>query len=653
MVTRLRLFLLSFLILFLELALIRWIPAYIRPVGYFSNLILLGTFLGMGIGLLWSHSKKAWFPFFPAALLLLLGVVSLLRIDVVINSPSELFFQALNEDRLPAVNALIILPFIFIMVSVVFALISQEMGKVFALLKPLTAYSLDILGSLGGIGLFTLLASQNTSAWMWFAIVAAAGSLLLILRTSARVVTGIGILCLVTATGLSYREALNTIWSPYYKVTVTGYHNGYAVNVNNMGHQFMQKWQDDEPFYISLYNAFPNGKFRRILVIGAGTGNDVALALAKNPGVERIDAVEIDPVILSLGQELHPDHPYDNPKVHVIVDDGRNFLERSRDKYDLIVFALTDSLTLTSQMSSVRLESFLYTLESFQTAKNHLTDDGVFVLYNYYREQWLVDKLTGMLIQTFQMPVYVKFYGDIGWAATLIAGPKTAELTHSTVVFPYAPQSYVTPASDDWPFIYLQTKSIPPLYLELIGILFAVSAAAILPTLRKQKNEHFDLRFFLFGAAFLLLETKRIVTFELLFGATWMVNAQVFAAILISVLTANLMSERHKFRPIWALYLTLFISLAVSVEIPKAWLLTIPRTTRYIIASIIYFSPIFFANLIFSQLFRHTKNSVAALGSNLLGAVLGGLVEYVSLAIGYWNLNIVVALFYFIAMFVV
>ena len=79
--------------------------------------------------------------------------------------------------------------------------------------------------------------------------------------------------------------------------------------------------------------------------------------------------------------------------MRVIIDDGRAFLERSDDRYDLILFALPDSLTLVSGQSSLRLESYLFTREAMEVARDHLTPDGVFAMYNYYRYPWLADRL--------------------------------------------------------------------------------------------------------------------------------------------------------------------------------------------------------------------------------------------------------------------
>ena len=107
-----------------------------------------------------------------------------------------------------------------------------------------------------------------------------------------------------------------------------------------------------------------------MLIVGAGTGTDVALALSR--GATRVDAVEIDPRLEQIGAQRHPDLPYADPRVHVHIDDGRAFLERSSDHYDMIIFALPDSLTLVAGASSLRLESYLFTVEAMRSVRDHL-----------------------------------------------------------------------------------------------------------------------------------------------------------------------------------------------------------------------------------------------------------------------------------------
>ena len=118
--------------------------------------------------------------------------------------------------------------------------------------------------------------------------------------------------------------------------------------MNNRPHQTMAPLSillAEQPFYAYPYAHLPAGP-GDVLIVGAGSGNDVALALAE--GATHVDAVEIDPVLQRLGRDLHPDHPYQDPRVTVHIDDGRAFLERTHHRYDLILFALPDSLTLVS-----------------------------------------------------------------------------------------------------------------------------------------------------------------------------------------------------------------------------------------------------------------------------------------------------------------
>jgi spermidine synthase len=137
-----------------------------------------------------------------------------------------------------------------------------------------------------------------------------------------------------------------------------------------------------------------------VLIIGAGSGNDVSRALQWGAPDVKIDAVEIDPVIRRLGKE-HPDQPYDDPRVTPFIGDGRNFLHASDKQYDLIVFALVDSLVLHSGYSSIRLESYLFTRQSFEDVKKRLKPGGRFVTYNFFRQGWIVARLKSELEEVF------------------------------------------------------------------------------------------------------------------------------------------------------------------------------------------------------------------------------------------------------------
>src|SRR2546422_4934480 len=154
---RVRILLISFAMLFLELLCIRWIPSYVRYLSYFNNIILLASFLGIGLGMLTARRKRFWFPPFPLILLGLVIVVALNRFDLRINSTQVLYYGA-GEAQSASAENFIVLPIIFGLVTACFIPLSRSFGQLFTVVKPLTAYTFDIIGSLVGIAIFTAMA---------------------------------------------------------------------------------------------------------------------------------------------------------------------------------------------------------------------------------------------------------------------------------------------------------------------------------------------------------------------------------------------------------------------------------------------------------------------------------------------------------------
>ncbi len=654
---RARIFLVSFTMLFFELLCIRWIPSYVRYLSYFNNFILLASFLGIGLGMLAARRKRFWFPPFPLLLLLLVFVIASNKFELHIRSIQVLYYGA-GEARSGTEN-FIVLPIVFGMVVLCFIPLSRSFGQLFTQVKPLTAYTYDIIGSLAGIACFAAMSYFSLPPLVWFSILGLAILLLSAKRTVlfAAVVLGV---CLLEVGQLQ----AGAYWSPYYKILLhPAVPNGYIVDVNNAGgHQTMNDWHYKEPFYQLVYKTFGR-TFHHALILGAGTGSDVAIAEAY--GVDSITAVEIDPTIQHLGVQFHPNHPYQDPRVQVVIDDGRNFLQNTTEKYDLIIFALPDSLTLTSSNTSLRLESFLLTQDSLEAARTRLTSNGLVVLYNYYRENWLVGKLADMVGHAFnnQEPL-VTGYGGWGRAATIMDGPRLVTLPpgefgpyHETAPAPgsttlgivgqgFYPLTSATPATDDWPFLYLQDKSFPMLYILGLAMVAGFALVGTLTLAPRKVLRRFDFHMFFLGMAFMLLEIKSLTTFSLLFGNTWLVNALVFFAILSSVLLAILVNRRFKFKRISVFYLLLFGILVFNILLPPEALLLGNPIARYSVASVLAFAPVFLANIIFTNSFRDSETADIAFASNLLGIMVGGGMEYFSMLIGYRMLLVPVIVFY-------
>ena len=650
-----RLFLTSFAILFIELLLIRWIPANVKYIGFFANFILIASFLGIGLGIL--LGRRGAYPRLSPFAFLLAGVVWIvheLQLNVQVRSSDELFF-GLAESRAADVNFLV-LPLIVGLVVALLATLALPLGPLLKSMWPLKAYAIDIVGSMSGIGAFAVLAALGTDPLVWFAV----GAVLVFLvdygRNRLRWVAVntlvLAAVVLLVATNIRPTET----WSPYYRIDSFRDSSGLEhITVDGIPHQALHPLGREglEEFYLQVYDWFPEHEFEKVLIVGAGSGSDIAIALDRGAG--RVDAVEIDPALMQIGIERHPNRPYDDPRVERFVNDGRAYLRNTDRRYDLITFALPDSLTLVSAQSALRLESFLFTREAFESVAEHLTDDGVFVLYNYYRDPWLVAKLAGMLEETFGHQPLLRTYS--AHKATLAAGPLVAVLPDGqppadfTEDPPAVGPPEPTHATDDWPFLYLRSPFVADYYLValaivLIGSLIAVGGAARATgtTIRR-----FSPHFFVLGVAFLLLTTRSLVSFSLLFGTTWSVNAMAFFAILASVLLAIFVNARWPIRRPTLFYLLLFASILIAFLLPPDALLFDPPWLRYVIAAVIAFAPVFFANLVFSYSFRDTTTADMAFASNLLGAMVGGAIEYLALITGYGSLLVVVALLYGLA----
>lgn len=638
-----RLFLLSFLLLFLELALIRWTGSNVVYLSYFSNFVLLGSFLGIGVGFLRARAKPGLFPWVPMALAFFIAFIRIFPVEIDRSGSELIYFGSFERTGLPM---WVTLPLIFAAVALIMSMVAQGLAQVFSRFEALEAYRLDIMGSIAGIAAFSILSFLGAPPLAWGLV--AGGTFAVLYGRAITLAQVVAILAIIVMLG---RESLEASWSPYYKVTVNRQESSERIhiNVNGIPHQSIaatERRVREEPIYSLPYDRLRASPLDDVLIIGSGNGSDVAIALSEGAG--RIDAVEIDPRIFQIGRDLHPDRPYDDPRVDVHIDDGRAFLERTTRRYDLILFALPDSLTLVSGQSALRLESYLFTREAMQEARRHLKPDGVFGMYNFYRERWLIDRLAGTLQDVYGRPPCVDQFGTSKGIALLTAGVDQSAVRCVATWSP-ARDAVPEPVTDDYPFLYLRTRGIPGFYLSTIGLILLASLILIKAGggLSRRIAGYGDL--FFMGAAFLLLETKSVVQFALLFGTTWFVNALVFAGVLLSVLAAIEVARRVRFRRPARVYGALLGSLAVAWFVPPKALLALPVGPRFVTAVIVSFTPIFLANLVFAQRFRDVGSSTLAFGANLLGAMVGGLLENTAMLTGYQALLFVAAAFYGLA----
>ena len=641
---RARLLALSFLMLFVELALIRWTGSNILYLSYFSNFILLASFLGIGLGFLRADARRDLFRFAPIGLAALVAFVRIFPVEIDRSGTELIFFGALGtQSGLPP---WLTLPVLFLGVAGVMTLIAEGVARTFRRFPPLDAYRLDILGSLAGIIAFSILSFLGAPPFAWGAVVAVTLVLLVDRRGRVWLLPVLAIMLVI----LGIESVVPTdSWSPYYKIRLITQPSGaVTLLVNGIPHQTMEpaaRRLDTVTLYGLVYQR-TRATPKDVLIVGAGTGVDVAVALRE--GVQHIDAVEIDPRIHAIGVQQNPDRAFQDPRVTSYVNDGRAFLERTTRRYDLILFALPDSLTLVAGQSSLRLESYLFTTEAMQSARAHLNAGGAFGEYNYYREDWLVDRLAGTLRQVYGGVPCLDSTGHFGRLALLMASASPNALQCPTLWHPVS-STIPAPATDDYPFLYLQDRTIPGFYLLTLALILLSALLLVRFTTGTLRPMGGYLDLFCMGAAFLLLETKNVVQFALLFGTTWFVNSLVFLGILVAVYLAIEVARRIELGPSWRLYAMLLVALAVAWVVQPGLLLQLSIIPRFLVATAVAFVPVFLANLVFAKRFRDVAASNVAFGANLLGALVGGALEYASLVTGYRALLILVGALYAVA----
>lgn len=667
------LFFISFLILFLELILIRYLAGNIWNLGYFPNFVLLAVFIGMGIGFvfhIYVPESRTQTLFQTGLFLLFLILIFVYWLQPGVPGfgtfsgefGEELFFTATHGVN---VEASYLLFFVwFVGVAGIFALISQSAAKLFALFKPLTAYSINIGGSCAGILSFMMISWIGLPAYTWFLLtipVALASIPNIRFKQTCLI-----ILILILSASISWFqdqklsgrrgvEDFDTRWSPYQKIEVAEQGNShYIVYANGVHHQVLHPVQRLKTTFYQIPYDHRSDKsaqppYRKVLIIGAGCGNDVAAALLN--GVQYVDAVEIDPMIANIGENLHEARPYQDSRVNLIIDDARAFLHRTDKTYDLIVFALTDSLVKVSPVAQLRLENYLFTVEAVREAYERLSDEGDLLFYNFYRKPWLIKKLNSLIVAaTGKLPETIWHKRDF-WVFKVGKYSRDASK-------PLEWDDDVQPATDDWPFVYLRKRSMPKLYQAGVAVMTGVVVFLLFLLHLTSRNDYHETRdrarflariaFILMGVAFLLLETKGVIQFSLLFGTTWVNTSLVFLAVLVLVLLANWIAPLFSTRrmlPIACIFL--IGSCIFPILYPLGNLLQFDTLiVRYIVASLMIFSPIFFANLMFSLIFKNQKVAERLFGWNLIGATLGGIVEYFSMLSGYTVLAYIVVFIY-------
>jgi spermidine synthase len=700
------LFIISVLGLFLELLLIRWISTEIRIFAYLQNTVLVVCFLGLGLGCLTSdRTVSLRHMLLPLAILSGLLAVPFTRhaLGSISNMLSEfggVSMWSQFDYNNPVVTAmagvvgLALTLLLMILIFDAFVPIGQLLGSAFDRHpRIIRAYSANVAGSLVGIWLFVGLSAAYEPPVVWMAVLA----LMLLLLTRRQFdITAVDV-ALITAILVSAwvagreRGALEVAWSPYQKLALfpttpvrtpaSGADVGvYWINVNNVGYQSIidlsaaNVAEHPELFAadmrgLSQYDlpAVLHPTHERMLFVGSGAGNDPAGGVRN--GAKRVVAVEIDPAIIDFGRRYHPEHPYSNPNVEVVNDDARSYFANTPEKtFDVISFGLLDSHTTTA-MTNARLDHYVYTTESLRRARALLRPGGIMVLTFVAEKPFIADRIFGVLRNVWdgQTPIVVRVPAShYGWGGVVFVAGDLASVHRQIDLNPRLKAlidqwqtanplrwtGTTPPTTDDWPYLYLEGRGIPTLYYFLGGLLILLLARGLVRLragglITGWKRDHWH--FFFLGAAFLLLEVQNISKASVVLGNTWWVNAVIISSILVLVLIANLIVARYPDVPLTPIFVALCASCLLFYFFDLARLAVLPYVPRAIAVGALTCLPMLFSGIIFMRSFASGPRRNVALGANLIGALVGGLLQSITFVTGIKALLLIVATLYLAA----
>jgi hypothetical protein len=561
-------------------------------------------------------------------------------------------------DWVDAVALFLLLSVIFLLTALTFVPIGQLCGRLMERRASLRAYGLNLLGSLFGVLMMLVASLLWTAPLVWFAV-CFLGILLFHLRRPSALIAGIvfSTVCTIVLAWWPIDPLWSRVYSPYQLVEIgTDSRTGLTL-IRAAGHyyQHIQDFSghnggDARDYYDFAYKAHP--VLTDVAVVGSGTGNDVAAALRAGAG--RVDAIEIDPVILLVGEQRHPENPYADPRVHAINNDARSFLRGAADKYDLIVYGLLDSHTLLSHGSSVRLDSFVYTVEGLREARSRLKPDGLISLTFTVLTESLGRKIYLMLQEAFdgRAPVSVAFGGnrtflisnDPSWQPP--AGLMNADIENTTAAYANSLLP-VSLSTDDWPFLYMAQRVYPVSYLVMICLILALSLLLV-GNFVAEAPRFSHLSFFFLGAGFMLVETKGITEMGLTFGNTWQVIGVVFAGILIMAFLGNCLVQWLNIKRPLMSYLFLLAALAAGWLAARSGGFASTPVGRLETVALLSL-PLLFSGIVFSTLLSARGHISSIMAMNLLGAIVGGLLEYNSMYLGFQALYLMAMLCYVLA----
>ena len=661
------------LTLILELALIRWQAALFPVFALYKNFILLACFCGIGLGYATARRGLVLAAGLPVM------AMTVLLLAVLAEGADDALMRMLQAPRIETgvlrvvrtegggmateigfyLPTLLLLAGTFVLNVLMCLPLAQLCGALMERVeKPLTAYGCNLLGSLLGVLAMFAFSAIWSGPVLWFTV-CAAGTLWFAMASGIGRRAGlVWAAVMIAALAWPGNPAVQTIYSPYQHIEKMAQKTGlswllasgsYHQHITDLSEAAGNREKYNTGFHeIAYLHAKP---LDEVLIIGSGVGNDTAAAL--RAGARHVDAVEIDPAIIAVGVSDHPERPYQDPRVTVTVDDGRGFVRRGeRDKYDLVAYGMQDTTIVMSYGTGVRFDTYLFTREGLREAYDSLKPGGMmsvsFMLppgshiapriYTILKE--LPDAGAPMVVD---MPndqdtvVYLHFLVRKGGAAAGVPESFLRQFNLKDVSADYAGMAAADNLpTDDWPFFLMQAPVYPVNYIVSLGLVLLLSFVLVRQVLPGQGVQAGMMPFFFMGAGFMLVETKAISELSLAFGNTWQVVAVTVVCVLLMAYAANIVAARvASQRLLWPAFAGIMVAVAAGYFVVTNDILDPRVPMGGVMMAVLLTCPLFFSGIVFSTLFSRTKDVGAAMAYNIMGAMLGGLLEYNAMRFGF------------------
>ena len=344
-----------------------------------------------------------------SAAAMLFALSNLYSLYVILSNPLTFETGAENYYRLARIYGAAALPFFFAGCAVTLAItrLAREISKLY--LFDLAGAALGclllipVLNTIGAINIVLLVSAVGAVAGVVFGFathgsrVPAFGSLVLAAGLAGCVVynSNTNRIDIRKSKGFEETKVLFSKWNSFSRITVEGaYDSGVEIKIDADAATGISKDASNSAIHQDARDSLSGlahnlKRDANVLIIGPGGGNDVMVARVF--GQKQITAVEINPIIAHDVMSSEPFKSYSGsiyqqPNVHLVVDEGRSFIRNSKERYDIIQGTMVDTWAATAAGAFSLSENNLYTVEAFKDYVTHLTDDGALTMTRWYFE---------------------------------------------------------------------------------------------------------------------------------------------------------------------------------------------------------------------------------------------------------------------------